>query len=323
MEDINAKLLAAISHSLPTEREIVGYLSELLSLNRKSVLRKIRGESQLSMDEVSLISSKFNFSLDEIIGQCKKGRIYYDIDPNVIADPEGVFMQTFIADNKILKEISQAKNKLVITCLNSIFSILFSRYEKILEFTYYKYIQRVKPGTLYLKMSELAIPPEFTKLREERLEMTNMMENAIYIVDSNIFFRAAKEILYYYERKLISEQELILLKDELYRMLESGVMYVQSGSDKKNVNLSIYYSMSNINSNCTYYEYDKNIYSQFWPYLVNPIAVSDPDICSFQKRWLESLKKKSMLITQSNEMAQTDFIMKLRKDMNSIIVNNR
>lgn len=322
MKDINGKLLTAISKNLPPDNELVQYLTDLLDLSRKSVLRKIRGESQFSMEEVSIISSELNISLDDIIGQYKKDRIYFDIDTRLFLDPEDVFIQMFTQDNEILKKISQAENKQTIICLNTMFFLSFVKYEKIFEFAYYKYLQRTKPETLHFKMSDLAIPPEFDRLRKERLEMENTLGNITYILDDNIMQRATNEILYYYERNLITGRELILLKEDLYRVLETKMFYIQSGVDNYNKNILIYYSRCDIESNCTYYECDENIYSQFWHYLVDPITISDPDVCAFQKRWLESLKKKSTLITQSNEMSQQEFILKQQKAVENMIINN-
>ncbi len=64
---IQSCFLEKVRKSLPSNISFVDELAENLSISRDSAYRRIRGETVLSLDEVSQICKRFKMSLDEII----------------------------------------------------------------------------------------------------------------------------------------------------------------------------------------------------------------------------------------------------------------
>ena len=64
---IQSVFLEKVRSALPPNIAFADEFAEILSISRDSAYRRIRGETVLSLDEVSLICKHFKMSLDEII----------------------------------------------------------------------------------------------------------------------------------------------------------------------------------------------------------------------------------------------------------------
>ena len=63
-----------------TEEKLVDVLSEKLNISNDSAYRRIRGEKIMTLDEILILSTKFNISLDETIGQSKNNIVAFSFD---------------------------------------------------------------------------------------------------------------------------------------------------------------------------------------------------------------------------------------------------
>ena len=62
----NSVLFSRLKSILPSNLSLADYLAELLEISRDSVYRRIKGEKQLSFNELTRIAIAFNISLDEL-----------------------------------------------------------------------------------------------------------------------------------------------------------------------------------------------------------------------------------------------------------------
>ena len=70
-EDIQIRLFCVIRDQLPDHVSLVDEIAELLEISNDSSYRRIRGEKQLSLQEVQKLAGTFQLSLDDLIGNPK------------------------------------------------------------------------------------------------------------------------------------------------------------------------------------------------------------------------------------------------------------
>ena len=70
-EDIQIRLFSLIREQLPEHVSLVDEIAELLEISNDSSYRRIRGEKQLSLQEVQKLAGTFQLSLDDLIGNPK------------------------------------------------------------------------------------------------------------------------------------------------------------------------------------------------------------------------------------------------------------
>ncbi|MDR2085921.1 MAG: hypothetical protein LBP72_01980 [Dysgonamonadaceae bacterium] len=315
---LNDLLNVEILKKVPKNLKPIEYLVDMLSISKESAYRRMRGEIPFSFDEISSLSLDLDFSVDEIIGNKKEDRIFFD----AISKPEGRVEESFLAIlrdyYKLTESVCKATQKDMILSINRLIPCLLLKYDSLFKLLYYQWIHQTSTIRINHPFSEIVIPTEISELRKKYKKLVQPMRSANIIVDKNIFLSTIREIQYYYGRKLISENELLTLKQDLIKLLFDIEFLMQKGCNESGCEYNFYLSMLNIESNTAWISFDSNIISRFWLYPVNPIIISNPKTSNAHKKWLESLKKYSILITQSNEILQTKFIDKQREYIENI-----
>lgn len=312
MKEINQRILDAINKQLPQNQKIVTYLAEVLDLSKESVYRRIRGEIAFSIDELLKVASNLNLSIDEILNHASNKQNCFDIPADFSSNPTHALIQNLQLNNAFAKEVTEAQNSEIIIAFNRLSLIIHMRLKHVFKFLYYKYLSQTNNVPLNYKLSDLVLPHEVDSLRDEYFYYSQKINHVTYIIDQNTLARFIKEVLYYFNRKLLSKDELHLIQKDLYELIDITYYMTINGTNKLGARTDIYLSFFDINSTSSYLRYDDKRMVKLWINTVTPLNIYSPEIVDVQKNWFLSLKKQSTLITQSNEIQQTEYLNKQR-----------
>jgi hypothetical protein len=117
---------------------------------------------------------------------------------------------------------------------------------------------------------------------------------------------------------LISDKDIAVIKRELITLVNKIEKKMQDGCNKAGSIYNFYLSLLDIETNTTWASYGNGSGSFFWIYSISPTIICNEKVNTMHKKWLETLKKYSVLITQSNEILQVNFIDKQRKYIENI-----
>ena len=318
--NVNELIINKIQEEIPSHIKLVNYLMNELSIGKESAYRRIRNQIPFSVDEIIKLSNNLGFSIDEIFGLNKEKRVYIDIKGSTFQNPVDTFINLLTTYREYVKVLQKSEGAEAITATNQVQFFLIMDSEYLFKFFYYKWIHQIHEVTPNLKLSEITIPDEVISLKNEIRYGLRQLKgiNAIYIWDQNIFFNTVKEIRYYYKRKLISENELNLIRDDFNKVINDLEELARKGTDDANNRFYFYLSILNLESNCAHYSKGNISQVYFSLYSILPMHIEDPNVCFMVKRWLDSLKKYSTLITQCNEFVQVKFFNKQREYLNEI-----
>jgi hypothetical protein len=166
--------------------------------------------------------------------------------------------------------------------------------------------------------SDMAVPVEIETLRQNLTESITGLDNITLIFGKDLFVSLSRDVRYYYNRGLISKNEVLSLQEDLLKALKQLEKMMQNGRDDANIRKECYLSLLDIESNCGHALYDGKHYMQYWVYSLNFISITDPVICmSFQKRF-EAMKKQAVLLSQSNEIVRAEFLERQQHHIESI-----
>jgi hypothetical protein len=166
--------------------------------------------------------------------------------------------------------------------------------------------------------SNFVFPDEIISIQKKLKDMSKKINNVTIILDPNIFVNFIREIQYYYMRKLISEEEFLRLKGEMIGMVNMAEEIARTGEFAPGAKFNIYLSSISIEANSFYVKYDNKQLSHFLVYSIEPFSINNAQVCEVQKRLMESLKKYSTLITQSNEILQIKYFNQQREFIENI-----
>jgi hypothetical protein len=311
-KNLNQKLITIVLENIPKNVKPVYFLMKSLQLSRESAYRRLRGEIPFSVDEISLLSVTLGFSVDEVIRDIKKYRAFFNFIPEVDeSDQKFISMLTKSCENTTDMQKANVSESLI--ALNSLPPVFCVFFENIFNFTFFKWLHQDSIILSKQTFSEVTISQEMLNLQKKiQRNMENIKDNLL-ILDPNILRSLIRDIQYFYQRKLISLNELELLREEMFSLIDFLEKIAKTGFLSFNAKVQLYLSPLHINANTGYFHFDNTIESFFWIHPVNPITVYNPEICLIHKKMLNALKRQSTLISQSNEMLQTDFFDQQRK----------
>jgi hypothetical protein len=316
---LNETLTVNILKSIPQNIKPIDFLIDILEISRESVYRRIRGDIAFSFEEISKLSLKLGFSLDEIIESNTDERVFLALRTNNLTpNPDESLLSLFQEYYKNVEAITKYKDTEVLISINRLYLLFVISSEILFKVFYYKWLHGVQATTPICPFAELVIPPQINILRQKIRAKIAHIRNVTFVLDRNLFANLIREVQYYYNRKLITDEEIVLIKKEAKDYLDRFEKIILHGKNEHGSNYNFYLSLLDVASTNLVVKYGENMISQYWFCSISHLIITNRKICEMQRQWIESLKKHSVLITQSNEILQVSFINKQREYVENI-----
>ena len=316
----NNLLIDKIKDLLPPHIKLPEFLVNTLGISRQSAYRKINGEMTFSFEQVSLLSRELGFSMDEIAGLQNEDLSLFGLSKNIPPTPQVTFENMLERYYEILVKRYKNKNSGVIVAMNRLPFLLAIPYKNLFRFFYYKWTHRISDVSLDYNFSEVVLPQKIIDLCSRIEKYLPLVDNNTYIIDPNVFYNSLVEIQYYYRRKLIDEEGLSAIKDDLSAMIDMTEKVIRKGKHPEiTTRFDYYLSKLPIENNSFYIWYNDTRESYFWIYPADYVSSKDPYACSIHQNWLESLKKFCALASQSNEELQSEYFRKHRQCLDEML----
>ncbi len=291
---------------------------EVLGLGKDSVYRRLKGEVSFSLQEIQKLSKILDFSLDEIIGENNKSKVLFEKNNALSLSPKDILISEMELYLSILKKLYAAKYGEMITSLNRLLFVFSIGSEHLFKFFYCKRIHQMDGITSNQPFKDVIIPEDVKALYIKINYYFHLGDNYTFILDKDIYLNTIREIQYYYKRELISREELNQIKDDFHAYIDYVIKLAQSGANELGGKHTFYISTLNIEANNAYLKYDYTEQSIHWINSIDMVITNDHNTCIMDKKWLDSLKKYSILITKSNEMLQNNFFNQQRRYLDNI-----
>lgn len=307
------EMIDAMRSHLPKEKSLANYLADMLCISKEAVYRRLRNEVPFTFYEIALISKNLHISVDKIIGNSVSDGAIFDLKFLDSPDPlenyyrilSGYLKLFIYVKNDPLSESSTASNVVPFT--------LYSSYEYLSKFRICRWMYQCGKLNIPSYLSDIYVPDKLAEMHKALNHEVKQVGNTCFIWDSSVFVSFVKEIKYFAQLNLISENDVVCLKTELHLLLNELEQMAICGEFPNGNKLSIY--LSGINFEAIYTLIEKPGFQTclFRVYSINSMDTQDPKICEAQKVWIQSLKRHSALITQCNEMERLTFFNQQRK----------
>ncbi|MCL1934617.1 MAG: helix-turn-helix domain-containing protein [Candidatus Azobacteroides sp.] len=291
---------------------------EALNISRESVYRRIRGDISFTLEEIAKLSVELGFSIDELIIKDMHSRVFFDLHISGTQDPSETFMIIFQQYFQNTFDMSYAKEIESTMILNHIPPAYVIFFNHLFKFTYYRWMHQNQESSLKYCYSDVTLPDKLVYLQQKAMENMKKIRNNTFIFDPNIFLNLIREIQYYYKRRLITDSEFFVLKEELLALIDMVESIAQTGFHGSEARFNLYLSALNIESSSQYIRCDDQVKSQFFVNSLEPVTITNPSLCAIHKKWLDSIRKYATLITQSNEILQVRYFSKQRSHIEEI-----
>lgn len=300
-------LIKKILENIPANVKPVNYLNSVLDLGRESAYRRLNGQIDFSLAEIIKLSTQLNFSLNEIHSEYNTKLAAFDFYKNRLISPEQSFRSMLQSFYDRMITVFNAKEKHTDMAVNRLLGSFVLSYSHLCKFVYYKWIHQFDKVPLNYYYKDLEVSDNILNLAQQGSYYQQRLSKTI-ILDENILYNTIQEIKYYHDRELINKEEAALIKNDLISLLERMESILNTGKNHVGAKWEVYLCSINVCSNASCLNYDGKVSSSFWIHSDGAINTSNRQIYSLQKEWMESLKKYSTLITQSNQKMQAEFL---------------
>lgn len=296
--------------------QIVPFLTELLNIGKESAYRRLRNEVFYTMDEVYVLSVKLNFSIDEIFKEVNSndidGLFTSSDNANILPEDDYIeMMKSYIKVFDIIEDNDKSAKSFYTG--NRIPNSTILDYPLLNKLRYIEWIHKSDKLPINSKFSDIIIPTKVHDINIKYIELNKKLNKTIMIFDENIISAIINTIKFYFKRNLLSESELIDMREELLLLTKDLGEMLQTGKNKYGKECFIYLSDLNIESNTMLLQSNKRT-SIFWTSAgKRPMILNDSKLYNEQKRWINSFLNFSVLITCSNELLQAEFVNKQYK----------
>lgn len=310
MKTINEALISAIHNQ--NEKELIPVLMTLLNLGKQSVYRRLRGEIPFTLEEASILSLNMGFSIDNIINQ-------KNIDNNAIstglsdeADLQDTYIGSINKFSRLLEKTRKSKNSALFSVSNQLLYDCPIFFENLTKMKYFRWTHQRFNISDDLNFSDFLLPAPVTSAIKNLIYNYVSIETHTIILDQSLLRTTITEINYFYERNLISVSDLELLQNELLQIIDELEILAIKGHYKSGSKVNIYLSSLSLENNCILLEDVDGICFQTELNTEESLFIFNPRLCYNQKKWINSLKKYSTLISESNEFSRSRFFKKQR-----------
>ncbi len=316
MQDIFIKHLKKI---VPANISLVDDIAELLNISTDSAYRRLRNETELSLDETYKICRQYKISIDSVFSN--KGD---SVTCNYIKLTDSAlnfenYLKSLLDQ---LTRLDKAENSKIIYAAEEV-PIFHSFYsEKLAAFKLFYWQRSVLniPDYQTKKFDWDLIPAKQLKLANE-IHATYLKIPSVEIWTDDTIKTTIKQIEYYFESGAFKDKkDAIQTLNELKKMSESIQQFAENESKSNTQTIfSLYNSDLVIGTNCIHVSLGNATYSYISFNTLNSLTTTNKEFCEEIEHWTKNLIKKSTLISGVAEKQRFQFFSKANKAIDNCI----
>jgi len=314
-------LFQDIKTKLPPNISFVHDLSELLGISYDSAYRRIRGEKELSLEELKSICIHYNVSVDSLFN-FKSNQVIFN---SLALGEDGFTFENWLQSLlEGIKRIHSCQQREIIYAAKDLPVFYFFEFPEIAAFKIYFWHKTLIPASEYENKSISLEPPENLYTLGHQLLSYYIKIPTIEIWSEATIASILKQIEYCYVSGFFARNEDIF---RLCEVLESWLQHVQRqaecgfqfrlGSPCEGAENS--YKLFNnevlVSDNTILVSMDGQKTSYYTYNVINQLITSNPIFCNQVDKTLRNLMQKSTLISGTSAKERHRFFNKLHENV--------
>jgi len=322
---IQQRLLGLVQDLTPDKYSLVFELSELLGVSTDSIYRRMRGETLLDINEIQKICLHYNLSFDSICGSDQTGLVSFLYQPVIELPDFKKWMETIVAH---LKSLQTSKNAHI---FYAAIDIPIMHNFKFPLVSYFKNMYWLKSITNHPDYQDIKFSRDH--INDEFIAQGNAIHDLYSSIPSTeiwtdlITYSLVRQIDYYWDSgEFATKNDALALCDEVekeFEYLQHAAANSSKNPERKKipgdpVNFLLYDCDIEIANNCILVINgdQKTVYLSTQTF--NIIITSNTLFANETHRWLNTLIKKSTLISEVGGKQRSLFFRKAFEKINQL-----
>ncbi len=308
VSEIQEHFITRFRQVLPPGIGMAEEMADLLEVSIDSAYRRIRGETELTLDEIYRISKHYAISIDEVFSNLSDTVTFAYTK---LTDSSANFEEYLGRITNHLKTINQFPNKKIYYVAEEI-PLFYSFYSPL--FTEFKlfYWQRSVLNCKEYQQSKFTkglLPKKLVALANSCFEEYLSIPSIEVWTDLTVL-TGLRQVGFYFDSGVLDKELALELLLEYRKTVEMVQQMADSGrkhiSDKGET-FSLYSSEVVLGTNCIYAIMGESRYSYISFNTLNSLTTSNPEFCQETEHWMRNLERKSTLISGVGEKLRYQF----------------
>lgn len=314
---IQEEFVKTLKAIVPAEISIADELADLLKISADSAYRRLRCETDFSLEEIYKICNAYYISVDSVFSH-KSDTVTFNY--KTLTNSEENFLGYLTDLCNQLRQINAFEEKKIIYAAEEM-PIMHSFFNKELTaFKLYYWQRSVLNLEKYqrVKFSFDIIPNELLEIAKD-IHTEYMAIPAIEIWTDETINTIIKQVEFYYESGAFTHKDDAIKVLENVKKLADNLSYYAETERKLNSgrraggSYQLYNSDLVIGTNCIHVIAGTNNFSYISFNTMNSLTTANKVFCSEIEHWMKNLIKKSSLISGSAEKQRFQFFRSMHK----------
>lgn len=305
---------------LPPSVGLAEELADVLEVSIDSAYRRIRGETELTIEEVYKLTKKYAISVDDVFSN-RSDTVTFAYTK--LTDSQKNFEDYLSRISKHLKTIIKFDNKKIYYVAEEIpmFYSFFSK--KLTDFKLFYWQRSVLniPEYQQKKFEWGFVPASLVDIAHNSYQ-EYMAIPSVEIWTNETVLTNLKQIQFYYDSGILSAEQTIELMHENRKMIEMVLKMAETGRKNVSDKTETYFLYSSevvLGTNCIYAIMGDSKYSYISFNTLNSLTTNNPEFCEETEHWMRNLERKSTLISGVGEKQRYQFFSNMFKFIDASI----
>jgi hypothetical protein len=301
-------LLDAIRDRVPPGTNIANLLTDILYIGKEAAYRRLRGEVQFTLEEVATISKALEISVDKVIGQNEEYKSKpFQLKLTQYIDPCPIDYKQMEEYLSILNKSRDYPYREVGYATNIFPQTILFQFPYVTKFYMFRWSYQWHGENNIKSLDDIVITDKLNQVMKQYIEEATLIPNTYYIWDHQVFHYLINDIKCFYEVNFLNKDDVKALKSDIHNMIDRMEIIAARGKFDSGKKVQFYLCPINFETTYSYLLMENFHLSQIKTFTLNATVSLDKEVLTYLKRWIESLKRLSILISESGEIQRTQF----------------
>jgi len=313
-------LVEALRNRIPQRGELAEMLTQLLGIEKEAVYRRLRGSVPFSFQEIHTIAVHLGFSLDSIAENTSPLTRQMTVLLTEYLNPQE-------NDYKVLEDLCAGIQRLKDDpdsesgAIGSVIPLsICLAYEYIYKFYLFKWSHQFQFGNpnRIKCYKEAHVTERLKQINRQFVESVHESPKSVYILDRKFIDYFVSDIRFFFDIRMITEEDIALLKENLHLLLNDLERYAFNGHFDTGNKVDIFLANVHFDANYNYVDSATYKLTMVRTFTFNGSYSFDEVVFQNMKDWLNFLKRTSTLISEGNATERIHFFERQRKLVDSM-----
>lgn len=318
-KSLHDTFIEILRNKVPDHTLLTNNLVDMLYIGKEAVYRRLRGDVPFTFNEISIIARKMGISLDHLIGTVSERSRPFTFKMTRFAYPEEV---DYVMIKEYVKVLKNARDEDSDTemgvAAKMIPDALHLRYTNITRFYLFKWLYQYDNIEGIKKFHEVESTKLMLSILAESKDLYNYIKDVYYVFDKTVFKDIVDDIKYFEKIGLILRKDVEELKENLFSLIDYLENLAITGVNELGNKVRLYISNVNFETGYCYINSGKYKLNMVRIFTLYDIYSLDHHSLATASKWMQSLRRGSILISESGEMQRLIFFKEQRDVIGSL-----